>query len=360
MSETPVLSVEDLAVTIGTRRGVARPVAGVDWSVRPGQTLALVGESGSGKSMSVLAATGLAPRPARVTGRVRLLGEDFTTLSADRRRRLRGRHVGFVFQDPMTSLNPVLTVGRQVAEACEEHLGMTRRAAHARAVELLDTVGIPSPGQRVAAYPHEFSGGMRQRVVIAMALACEPDLLIADEPTTALDVTTQAQILDLVAGLRERLGTAVVWITHDLGVVAGIADTVAVMYGGRIVEHGPVDGVFVEPAHPYTTALLAARPDPTAGRGDLVAIPGAPPSPFDLPPGCAFWSRCPVRGDARCERELPPLTPVSADHLVRAFYPGTSGRPPGTSDGSSGTADDASGTAGASDGVVGTSDREGP
>ncbi|WDZ83355.1 ABC transporter ATP-binding protein [Micromonospora cathayae] len=336
---TPVLAVEDLAVTIGTRRGVARPVAGVDWSVGAGETLALVGESGSGKSMSVLAATGLAPRVARVTGRVRLLGDEFTALPARRRRQLRGRHVGFVFQDPMTSLNPVLPVGRQVTEACEEHLGMTRRAARSRAVELLDTVGIPSPGQRVDAYPHQFSGGMRQRVVIAMALACEPDLLIADEPTTALDVTTQAQILDLVAGLRERLGTAVVWITHDLGVVAGLADTVAVMYGGRIVEHGPVDAVFGGPAHPYTRALLAARPDPAHRSADLVAIPGAPPSPVDLPAGCAFWARCPVRGDARCERELPPLVPVSGGpdpghhgpdavpdgsgpgHRVRTFYP---------------------------------------
>ncbi|TCC00189.1 ABC transporter ATP-binding protein [Micromonospora zingiberis] len=321
MSDAAVLAVTDLTVTIGTRRGPARAVAGVDWSVRAGETLALVGESGSGKSMSVLAATGLAPRAARVTGQVRLLGTDFTASSPDRRRRMRGRHVGFVFQDPMTSLNPVLTVGRQVAEAGEEHLGLTRRAARARAVELLDLVGIPSAAQRVDAYPHQFSGGMRQRVVIAMALACEPDLLIADEPTTALDVTTQAQIVELVADLQRRLGTAVVWITHDLGVVAGIADTVAVMYAGRILEQGPVDAVFGQPAHPYTTALLAARPDPAAGGGDLVTIAGAPPSPLALPAGCAFWPRCPVRGDARCEHELPPLRPVSTRHHVRTFYP---------------------------------------
>ncbi|RIV37550.1 ABC transporter ATP-binding protein [Micromonospora radicis] len=321
MSDSPVLDVEGLAVTIGTRRGPARAVAGVDWSVQAGQTLALVGESGSGKSMSVLAATGLAPRTARVTGRVRLLGTDLTEVSPERRRRLRGRHVGFVFQDPMTSLNPVLTVGRQVSEAGEEHLGLTRRAARARAVELLDLVGIPSAAQRVDAYPHQFSGGMRQRVVIAMALACEPDLLIADEPTTALDVTTQAQIVELVADLQHRLGTAVVWITHDLGVVAGIADTVAVMYAGRIVEQGPVDAVFAHPAHPYTVALLAARPDPAARGADLVTIPGAPPSPWELPTGCAFFPRCPVRGDARCEHELPPLVPVSGRHQVRTFYP---------------------------------------
>ncbi|MFY1576327.1 ABC transporter ATP-binding protein [Verrucosispora sp. WMMD703] len=317
----PVLAVEDLTVTIGTRRGPARAVAGVDWAVRPGETLALVGESGSGKSMSVLAATGLAPRTARVTGRVHLLDTELTGVTEERRRRLRGRHIGFVFQDPMTSLNPVLTVGRQVTEAAEEHLGLTRRAARSRAVELLDMVGIPSAGQRVDAYPHQFSGGMRQRVVIAMALACEPDLLIADEPTTALDVTTQAQIVELVGDLQRRLGTAVVWITHDLGVVAGIADTVAVMYGGRILEQGPVDAVFGAPSHPYTKALLAARPDPAAGSAELVTIAGAPPSPLDLPAGCAFWPRCPVRGDARCEHELPPLVPVSAGHQVRTFYP---------------------------------------
>ncbi len=250
-----------------------------------------------------------------MTGRVHLLGTELTGLGQDRRRRLRGRHIGFVFQDPMTSLNPVLTVGRQVTEAAEEHLGLTRRAARSRAVELLEMVGIPSAGQRVDAYPHQFSGGMRQRVVIAMALACEPDLLIADEPTTALDVTTQAQIVELVADLQRRLGTAVVWITHDLGVVAGIADTVAVMYAGRILEQGPVDAVFGTPSHPYTEALLAARPDPAAGGAELVTIAGAPPSPLDLPAGC------PVRGDARCEHELPPLVPVSAGHQVRTFYP---------------------------------------
>ncbi|MFR9775724.1 ABC transporter ATP-binding protein [Micromonospora sp. MS34] len=325
MTERPVLAVEDLTVTIGTRRGPVRAVAGVDWQVRAGETFALVGESGSGKSMSVLAATGLAPRTARVTGRVLLHDTELTGLPDDRRRRLRGRHVGFVFQDPMTSLNPVLTVGRQVAEACEEHLGMTRRAARGRAVELLDQVGIPSAGARVDAYPHQFSGGMRQRVVIAMALACEPDLLIADEPTTALDVTTQAQILELVADLQQRHGMAVVWITHDLGVVAGIADRVAVMYGGRIVEQAPVDPLFAAPAHPYTRALLDARPDPAHPGEDLVAIPGSPPSPLDLPAGCAFWPRCPVRGDARCEHELPPLTPVSPEHVVRTFYPSREG-----------------------------------
>ncbi|MFJ6954171.1 ABC transporter ATP-binding protein, partial [Micromonospora aurantiaca (nom. illeg.)] len=271
MTDSTVLSVDDLTVTVGTRRGPVRAVAGVSWQVRQGETFALVGESGSGKSMTLLAATGLAPRAATVTGRVRLLDTELTALPDDRRRKVRGRHVGFVFQDPMTSLNPVLPVGRQVTEAAEEHLGLTRRAARDRAVELLELVGIPSAARRVDAYPHQFSGGMRQRVAIAMALACEPDLLIADEPTTALDVTTQAQIIELVADLQARLGTAVVWVTHDLGVVAGIADTVAVMYGGRIVEQGPVDAVFDTPTHPYTRALLAARPDPSRRGEDLVA-----------------------------------------------------------------------------------------
>ncbi|KAB1908388.1 ABC transporter ATP-binding protein [Micromonospora tulbaghiae] len=325
MSHTTVLSVDDLTVTVGTRRGPVRAVAGVSWQVRPGETFALVGESGSGKSMTLLAATGLAPRAATVTGRVRLLDTELTALPDDRRRKVRGRHVGFVFQDPMTSLNPVLPVGRQVTEAAEEHLGLTRRAARDRAVELLELVGIPSAARRVDAYPHQFSGGMRQRVAIAMALACEPDLLIADEPTTALDVTTQAQIIELVADLQARLGTAVVWVTHDLGVVAGIADTVAVMYGGRIVEQGPVDAVFDAPTHPYTRALLAARPDPSRRGEDLVAIPGSPPSPLDLPPGCAFWPRCPVRADPRCEHELPPLTTVGDGHTVRTFYRGEAG-----------------------------------
>ncbi|MFI7305843.1 ABC transporter ATP-binding protein [Micromonospora aurantiaca] len=324
-TDATVLSVDDLTVTVGTRRGPVRAVAGVSWQVRSGETFALVGESGSGKSMTLLAATGLAPRAATVTGRVRLLDHELTALPDDRRRKVRGRHVGFVFQDPMTSLNPVLPVGRQVTEAAEEHLGLTRRAARDRAVELLELVGIPSAAQRVDAYPHQFSGGMRQRVAIAMALACEPDLLIADEPTTALDVTTQAQIIELVADLQARLGTAVVWVTHDLGVVAGIADTVAVMYGGRIVEQGPVDAVFDTPTHPYTRALLAARPDPSRRGEDLVAIPGSPPSPLDLPAGCAFWPRCPVRADPRCEHELPPLTPVGNGHTVRTFYRGEAG-----------------------------------
>jgi peptide/nickel transport system ATP-binding protein len=316
----PVLAVEGLTVEFRGRRGVAKVVDGVDWRVRRGETLAVVGESGSGKSMTALAATGLAPRGARVGGSVRLLGEDLLALPDAERRRARGRSVGFVYQDPMTSLNPVMTVGRQVAEAREEHLGASRSEARARAVELLGLVGIPSPEQRVDAYPHQFSGGMRQRVVIAMALATDPVLLVADEATTALDVTTQAQVLELVASLQERLGTAVVWITHDLGVVAGIADRVAVMYGGRVVEHGTVDAIFAAPAHPYTRALLAARPTPGTRADELATIAGTPPLPTAMPPGCAFWPRCPVRGDARCATEEPPLVEVSPGHSARTFY----------------------------------------
>jgi peptide/nickel transport system ATP-binding protein len=319
-ADGPVLDVQGLTVAFSGPRGHAKVVDGVDWTVRRGETLAVVGESGSGKSMTALAATGLAPRGARVGGSVRLLGEDLFAMSDAERRSARGRSVGFVYQDPMTSLNPVMTVGRQVTEACEAHLGTSRKDARTRAVDLLRLVGIPSPEQRVDAYPHQFSGGMRQRVVIAMALATDPVLLIADEATTALDVTTQAQILELVASLQERLGTAVVWITHDLGVVAGIADRVAVMYGGRVVEHATVDAVFSEPAHPYTRALLAARPQPGTRVESLSTIPGTPPLPTAMPSGCAFWPRCPVRGDARCATEEPPLVDVRPGHAARTFY----------------------------------------
>jgi peptide/nickel transport system ATP-binding protein len=324
----PVFSVDGLRASVRTRRGLASIVNGVDLSVEAGRTLALVGESGSGKSMTMLAATGLTPTEVNVDGSVRLLGSDLRTMRSRQRRAFRGRHVGFVFQDPLSSLNPLMTVGRQIAEAYQLLRGRSRADARRRAVELLDQVGIPEPEQRVDAYPHQFSGGMRQRVMIAMALACEPELIIADEATTALDVTIQAQVIDLVTDLQAKLGTAIIWITHDLSVVAGMADEVAVMYGGRIVEQAPVDELFESPAHPYTRALLGARPH-IGDRSPLAAIPGVPPNPLRLPPGCAFYPRCPVRADARCATELPPLAPLGHAHLARTFCAGPAGAPSG-------------------------------
>jgi peptide/nickel transport system ATP-binding protein len=312
----PVLEVEDLRVQLRTPRGTAHVVNGLDYTVGRGETVAVVGESGSGKSVSVLALMGLLPaRSATVTGRALLQGEDLLAMSPDRLRQVRGPGMGMVFQDPMTSLNPVLTVGRQLVEAVRAHQQVSRDAARKRAVELLAEVGLPDPGRAVDRYPHELSGGMRQRVMIAIALSNSPALLVADEATTALDVTVQAQIIDLIERLQSEHGTGVVWITHDLGVVAGIADRVLVMYGGRCVEDGTVDDVLEHPRHPYTRGLLGALPDlaePLAdgSRRDLATIPGVPPPPTDLPPGCVFWPRCPVRDDTRCATEQPPLTVV--------------------------------------------------
>jgi peptide/nickel transport system ATP-binding protein len=318
----PVLAVDDLTVRFATRRGTAHVVNGVSWAVAAGETLAIVGESGSGKSVSVLSLLGLVPRPpATVTGTATFDGQDLISLPEEALQKVRGPGIGMVFQDPMTSLNPVLTIGRQLTEGMEVHLGLDRRQAADRAVELLDLVGIPSPRERLSTYPHHLSGGMRQRVMIAIALSCDPAVLVADEATTALDVTIQAQIVELVAELQRELGMAVVWITHDLGVVAGIADRVAVMYAGRIVEEGAVDDLYAGPRHPYTRGLLASLPvlgarGGRAGGGaggqrhDLAVIPGLPPDPVHLPPGCPFWPRCDVRGDARCEHEVPPLVPV--------------------------------------------------
>jgi oligopeptide/dipeptide ABC transporter ATP-binding protein len=310
----PALAVADLEVRINTRRGTARVVNGVSWSVDPGETLAIVGESGSGKSVSVLSLLGLVPRPpATVTGTATFDGQDLLALSEEALQKVRGPGIGMVFQDPMTSLNPVLTIGRQLTEGMQVHLGLGRRQAEERATELLALVGIPSPRDRLRAYPHQLSGGMRQRVMIAIALSCDPAVLIADEATTALDVTIQAQIVELIADLQRELGMAVVWITHDLGVVAGIADRVAVMYAGRVVEEAAVDDLYADPRHPYTQGLLASLPVLGRRRVDLNAIPGLPPDPLALPPGCAFWPRCSVRGDDRCRHEVPPLRAVSAD-----------------------------------------------
>ncbi|MGY1709209.1 ABC transporter ATP-binding protein [Geodermatophilus sp. SYSU D00758] len=320
MSE-PVLEVEDLRVDLRTPRGTAHVVNGLSYTVGRGETVAVVGESGSGKSVSVLALLGLLPaRTSTVTGRAALQGEDLLTMSKNRLREVRGPGVGMVFQDPMTSLNPVLTIGRQLAEAVRAHGEVSKAAARQRAVELLREVGLPDPDRAVDRYPHQLSGGMRQRVIIAIALANSPALLIADEATTALDVTVQAQIIELVDRLQEEHGTGVVWITHDLGVVAGIADRVLVMYGGRCVEDGTVDDVLERPAHPYTRGLLGALPDLAEETGDgevpdLATVPGVPPPPTDLPEGCVFWPRCPVRSDPRCETEQPPLEVVGGSLL---------------------------------------------
>src|SRR3954451_8145752 len=311
----PVLEVEDLRVRLRTPRGPADVVNGLSYTVGARETVAVVGESGSGKSVSVLALLGLLPaRVATVTGRALLQGEDLLTMSPERLRRVRGPGAGMVFQDPMTSLNPVLPVGKQLVEALRAHADISKDVARRRAAELLGEVGLPDPVRALDRYPHELSGGMRQRVIIAIALSNSPALLIADEATTALDVTVQAQIIDLVERLQADHGTGVVWITHDLGVVAGIADRVLVMYGGRCVEDGTVDDVLERPAHPYTRGLLGSLPDLAApldpdGRvPDLATGPGLPPPPTDLPPGCVFWPRCPVRSDPRCETEQPPLT----------------------------------------------------
>jgi len=283
-------------------------VDGVDIELHPGQVLGLAGESGSGKSVTCLSIMGLVPwPPGRVAARrIEFEGRSLTDLRPDTLRRIRGNRISMIFQDPMTSLNPYLRVGTQLTEVLETHKGMAGGPARRRAIEMLEKVGIPDASRRIDDHPHQFSGGMRQRVMIAMALLCEPALLIADEPTTALDVTIQAQILDLIRHLKDDTGAAVILITHDLGVVAGMADTVAVMYAGRIVEQGPCEDVFAHPRHPYTKGLLSSLPrldsDPSK---DLAAIPGRPPSLVELPPGCPFEPRCAERVDA-CRSEHPP------------------------------------------------------
>ncbi len=312
----PVLEVENLSTVFGVRDGAVHAVNNVSFSVRPGELLGVVGESGSGKSVTMMSLMRLLPMPpARIaSGRVMFDGRDLVTLDDAALRAVRGPGVGFVFQDPMTSLNPVFTVGFQICEPLREHMGLTKAQARKRAAELLALVGIPAPEKRLDDYPHQFSGGMRQRVMIAIALACDPKVLIADEPTTALDVTIQAQILELVKDLRRRLGMAVVWITHDLGVVAGIADRVMVMYGGQVVERADVQSLFDRPSHPYTQALLETLPTVTGPRRDkLRTIAGQPPMLGAPPSSCSFAPRC-ARAHDRCRVANPPLIPIGPGH----------------------------------------------
>ncbi len=302
--------------------GVVSAVNGVSFQVARGESLALVGESGSGKSMCVLSILGLVPKPGRVTsGEARLGGRDLVSLPASELRKVRGREIGMVFQDPATSLNPVLTIGRQVTEGLRAHFEMSEAARRSRAIELLSLVGIPDAEDRLASYPHEFSGGQRQRILIAMAIACEPSLLIADEPTTALDATIQAQIVGLLKDLQKRLGMAILWITHDLALVAGLAERVAVMYAGSMVETASTRDLFKRPRHPYTLGLLRAMPRTDArhdGGESLVPIPGAPPDLRGELVGCAFAPRC-SRVIERCRTERPPLLPVGPGHEAACF-----------------------------------------
>ena len=307
----PLLEVDDLRVEFKTDDGIVKAVDGVSFHVAPGETLGLVGESGSGKSVTNLALMGLVPQPpGRVTsGRASFRGRDLLTLPARELSDIRGNRIAMVFQDPMTSLNPFLSVADQLTEVTRRHQGLTRQQATKRAIEMLEQVGIPAAARRVFDYPHQFSGGMRQRVMIAMALSCRPDLLIADEPTTALDVTIQAQILELIKDMQQRHGTAVILITHDLGVIANVCHRVHVMYAGRIVEEAGVDDIFYKPRHPYTLGLLQSIPRLNEERGaSLTPIEGQPPDLAHLPPGCSFRPRCPY-AFARCAREDPPLFP---------------------------------------------------
>jgi peptide/nickel transport system ATP-binding protein len=307
-----LLEIEGLNVRFATRGGTVKAVRGVDLTVRSDEVVGVVGESGSGKSAAMLAVMGLLADNATSSGSVRFAGEQLIGAPPARLRSLRGGRVAMVFQDPLTSLNPVLTVGRQVMEAIVTHdRTVSKKEARRRAAALLDLVAIPEAERRLDGYPHEFSGGMRQRVMIAMAMANEPDLLIADEPTTALDVTIQAQILDVLAAIRAERHLAIVLITHDLGVVAGLADTVHVMYAGRVVERGPVTEVFYRAQHPYTQRLLACLPRLDKRRGDLVPIGGAPPSLLDLPTGCSFRPRC-ARAVERCAHDDPALAAVGS------------------------------------------------
>ncbi|NBF40619.1 MAG: ATP-binding cassette domain-containing protein [Spirochaetes bacterium] len=319
-TQEPVLTIEELRTVFHTDDGLVRAAEGVSYELYPGETLAVVGESGSGKSVTALSVLRLIAEPPGeiVSGRITFEGVDLTALSERELRRIRGRKISMIFQEPMTSLNPVHMIGRQIMEPMLLHRICNRQEARRRALELLRKVGIPAPEQRMSEYPHQLSGGMRQRVMIAIALACEPDVLIADEPTSALDVTVQLQILRLLKDLQQQMGMAVILITHDLGVVAEVADRVAVMYAGRVVESGPVEELFYNSVHPYVEGLRASIPDPEQEVARLRVIQGQVPDAARLPPGCPFAPRCPYVMD-RCVSEDPPTTPVAAGHHVRCW-----------------------------------------
>jgi oligopeptide transport system ATP-binding protein len=321
LTQPVMMEVKNLVTRFHTQEGIVYAVNGVSYKLHEGETLGVVGESGSGKSVHVLSIMGLIPSPpGRIeSGEVLFRGRDLLKLTPEEMRAVRGAEIAMVFQDPMTSLNPVLTIGTQITEALKLHLGMSDKEANERAASLLTMVGIPDAAKRLNNYPHQFSGGMRQRALIAMALSCTPKLLIADEPTTALDVTIQAQILDLVRRLRDEIGMAMIWITHDLGIVAGLADTVQVMYGGRIVERGSSTEVFKDTRHPYTLGLLKSLPrhDKRSAGERLTQIEGSPPDMRKEPKGCPFAPRCTYRVDI-CTEEMPPLEPgpeSSPEHL---------------------------------------------
>ncbi|TLS41711.1 ABC transporter ATP-binding protein [Streptomyces montanus] len=316
-----LLEVRDLHVEFRTRDGIAKAVNGVTFGVDAGETLAVLGESGSGKSVTAQAVLGILDTPpGRITGgEILFQGQNLLKLKEQERRRIRGARMAMIFQDALSALNPVLSVGAQLSEMFTVHRGMSRKDAKAKAVELMDRVRIPAAAARAGDYPHQFSGGMRQRIMIAMAMALEPALIIADEPTTALDVTVQAQVMDLLAELRRELGMGLILITHDLGVVADVADRIAVMYAGRIIESAPVHDIYKAPAHPYTKGLLASIPRLDQKGQGLYAIQGLPPNLMAIPPGCAFHPRCPMAQDI-CRAEEPPPAEVDADRGSACFY----------------------------------------
>ena len=328
-----LLEVKNLRTYFDTDDGVVKAVDGISFELKRGQTLGIVGESGSGKSVTNLSIIRLIPDPPGkiVSGEVVFNGNDLLLVSNEAIRKIRGRKIAMIFQDPMTSLNPFMKISKQLMEMTQLHLGHTKAQARAHAIRMLETVGIPDAQTRADSYPHEFSGGMRQRVMIAMALSCEPELLIADEPTTALDVTIQAQILELIKKLKRETGTSVILITHDLGVVAGMTDHVIVMYAGKIFEQAPTDELFARPGNPYTKGLLRSVPDPTAEQGKLYQIPGLPPDVARLGPGCPFAPRC-DRVEGICKREFPPFAQLNADHyslchFAREVYSESGGTP---------------------------------